>query len=228
MTRALALLLVALALPAAASAQTTTSDRTLSVVGTGEAELTPDRGSFSAGVTRRARTAEVARSRAARRANAIVAGQLAIGVPRERIATESISVSRRRKHRTYQASASLNVRVDGLDLLGRAIDAAVRRGATDVYGPDLSFTPALRAQGLRDAEAAALVDARTRAEAAAAAEGQRITGIKSIDLDPSSEEFDEFSADSGAGSSGARTPILAGRQTFTSVARVTYLIEPAG
>lgn len=239
LSRRIALLVVAgaLVVPAAAAAQDT--EHTLSVVGSGESELTPDRGSFQADAVRRARTAEAARARASRRARAILAAVRAAGVPAERIATDAVSVRQQRRRVakrgpvrvSYRADVSLTVRADGLDLLQRALDAATRAGATSVYGPDLSFSPARRAEGLRLAESAALDDARTRAEAAAAHQGQRIVGIKSVDLDPGEGEdfFDSAAADSG-GSSAQRapsTPIVPGLQTFTSLARVTYVIEPA-
>jgi hypothetical protein len=69
-----------------------------------------------------------------------------------------------------------------------------------------------------------------RAEAAAAAENQRIVGVQSIDLDPSQSDLRGFTEDSGdssgGGSSQAPTKVFAGRRRFTSHARVTYIIEP--
>ena len=210
--------------PATAAAQTT--EHTLSVIGRGQVELTPDRGSFTATVTRWASRPADARSEVNRRIRAIVRGVRALGVPRERIATTDISLDRvvRRagKHGPrrirFRGAASLAISVDGLKLLGRAIDVTSRRGATAIYGPRLSFTPALRAAGVRDAEAAALEDARTRAEAAAAAEGQRIVGIQSINLDPGEGDIGLLSlaaADSaGGGSTQTPTKIFAGRPRF--------------
>lgn len=229
----------ALLAPSAATAQESSSERTLSVVGSGEAELTPDRGNFEASVVKQARSAEAARAAASRVARRVAAAVRRAGVPAERIATDSVSVRRRRvrERKTgpvrirYRASQSFSVRVDGIDVLQRALDAATRAGATSVYGPDLSFTPARRAEGQRAAEAAALTDARSRAESAAASQGQRIVGIKSIDLDPGQgDDYSDFSL-AAAGSDSARapeTPIFAGKQTFTSLARVTYVIEAAG
>jgi uncharacterized protein YggE len=222
----------ALALPSAAAAQT--EEHTLSVVGSGDVELTPDRGSISVTVTRRSNSANVARSRTSRRIAAIVRGMRSAGVPLKGIQTEAVSVAKVRRRASkdapvrvvYRARASLDVSVDGLKLLGRAITIASKRGASQVYGPSLSFTPALRDSGLQRAEDAALKDARARADAAADTTGQRIVGIQSIDLDPD-EDLLNYAADSGGSAlSRAPTEILAGRETFTSTARVTYLIEP--
>ena len=230
-------LAAALIAPATAGAQST--EHTLSVVGRGQVELRPDRGSFSVGVVRRSRSANVARSQTNARVAAIVAGLRALGIARADISTGEISIvrvgHRTRKHGPlrirFRASVSLQVAVAGVELLGRAIDVASRRGATAIFGPDLSFSPARRAVGRSGAETAALRDARTRAEAAAAVENQRIVGVQSIDLDPGEAVLTEFASDTaaaGGGSAGAPTRVFAGRRRFTSDARVTYVIEPVG
>jgi uncharacterized protein YggE len=230
---------VALAAPGTAAAQTV--EHTLSVVGVGQVELTPNRGSFSVSVDRWARRGAQARTEANRRIRAIVAGIRGLHVPREQIQTSDVSLSRvvRRegkhgpKRIRYRASASLSISIEGLKTLGRAIDVATERGATAVYGPRLSFTPELRESGLQQAEAGALEDARTRADAAAAATGQQIVGVQSINLDPDASDLSSSNAllDSSASSGGgdsvrAPTRIFAGRRKVRTEARVTYLIEP--
>jgi uncharacterized protein YggE len=221
-------ILVAAILPASAPAQTTT-EHTLSARGTGEVELKPDRGTISISVERQARTGEPARSRVARRVAVIVRGIRAEGVPRASITTEGITVrrvKRRKRPVHFVARTGLTVSVEGLDRLGRVIDVATRRGATDIFGPDMSVAPRRRAEGRRQAEAEALTNAGARAAAAAEVAGQRIVGVQSIDLDP--DEFSNF--DSGGASAAAplrsTSQIFAGRQTFTATARVVYLIEP--
>lgn len=222
--------------PAVAVAQT--PEHTLSVVGRGQVELRPDRGNFTAGVTRLSPSANTARSRTNSQVKAIVTGLRGLGVSREQITTSEISIVREKRRigkdgpvRTrFRASVALRVAVDGLERLGRAIDAASRRGATAIYGPQLSFSPALRATGRLRSEAAALQDARTRAEAAAATENQRIVGVQSIDLDPSQDGFSTFSLDSAASAGRARqspTQVFAAKRKLTSEARVTYIMEPA-
>jgi uncharacterized protein YggE len=235
MNRVILAVLALLLLPAPALAQ---EEHTLSVVGVGRVDLRPDRGSFDAGVTLRSKTARGARNRVNRRVDAIVRGLRALGIPGSQIATAGISIQRVGKRAgkngplriSFRASNALSVDVEGIAVLGRAIDVATERGATDLYGPSLSFSPDRRTQGKAAAEAAALTDARTRADAAAAATGQRIAGVQSIDLDPGTESrINSFSsADSGAGggSSRVRTKVRAGTRRFTSRARVTYLIEP--
>lgn len=238
---ALALTIVLLA-PVAASAQTTEEPRTLSVIGRGQVELRPDLGGFSVSVSLRAPAANAARSRTNARIRAIVNGLVGVGVERDQLTTSRVSI-RRQRYRTrengpekirYEASVSMRVaNVEGLSTLARAIDVASKRGATSVFGPQLSFSAERRAAGRLGAEADALRDARTRAEAAAAIEGQRIVGVQSIDLDPGRGDFStlRFGAarDSAGGSALAPSPtqIFSARRKVTAEAAVTYLIEPA-
>jgi uncharacterized protein YggE len=228
--------LAALLLSPAVAAAQTEEEHTLSVLGRGQVELRPDRGSFSVGVTRRAASPNPARSRTNRRVRAIVGALSRLGIPSDQITTSEVSVVRygRRERKRgplrirYRATVSLEVAVESIALLGRAIDAASSRGASAIYGPQLSLSPELRASGRRQSEAAALQDARTRADAAAAEAGQRVVGVQSIDLDPVVEEsFGSFDSASAGQSAGAPTRVFAGRRRFTSRVRVTYVIEPA-
>ena len=240
-TRLAALIVAAaLLLPATAAAQGTV-EHTLAVTGHGEVELQPDRGSFTTEVRRLSRTADAARSRASRGAKAIAAGLRGLGVARNAISTSQIRIGRQKFRRRkdgpvltrFQATVGLRIAVDDVDLLGRAIDVASGRGATQVFGPRLSFSPSLRDDGALRAEAAALSDARARAEAAAAAEGQQVVGVQAIDLDPEDDGASTFgafapSADSTAGAGGSvSTPVFTGTRKVTSEVRVAYLIAPA-
>lgn len=173
----------------------------------------------------------------------------ALNVPRQDITTTSISLFRERirNPRTrvlrvrYTATGAFAVRVEDTMRVGRALDAAAGAGATSISGPNFSFSQAKRTEGRLGAEKAALADARRRADEAAASQGQRVVGVRSIELDPGTAREDENS-DFGASapqaaktaSTGpsrrpvAPTPVLPGRETFESAVRVVYLIQPVG
>ncbi|MEV4423553.1 SIMPL domain-containing protein [Patulibacter sp. NPDC049589] len=240
----LILTLAALAAPAAARAEDPVAP-TLGVQGQGEVELAPDVGSFEAGVRRVAATSAGARGAANARLATIVRRLRALQVPRADITTTSVSLSRQRYRGAktgrirvrWVASGSFSVRVVDVARVGPALDAVAAAGATGVEGPSFSFSPGRRTDGRLAAEQAALGDARRRADAAAASQGQRVIGVRSIDLDPSSSvSFDDAresatpTSDSSSASaeSAAPTPVLAGRSTFSSTVRVVYLLGPAG
>lgn len=243
LTALLVLALTLLAAPAAVAQQP--AERTLGVQGLGEVELAPDVGTFDAVVRRTAPTSRGARDAANGRLNAIVGRLRALGVPRQDITTTSIRLFRERlrDRRTralrvrYTATGAFAVRVEDTARVGRALDAVAAAGATSIDGPDFSFSQALRTLGRLAAEKAALLDARRRADEAAASQGHRIVGVRSIELDPGSARgFDDSgegpqpssSAAAGSGSerTSAPTPVLPGRQTFASAARVVYVLEP--
>ncbi len=223
------------------------ADRTLGVQGLGELELAPDVGEFDAVVRRTSPTSRGARDAANSRLNAIVSRLRALDVPREDITTTSVSLSRERfrTRRTralrvrYTATGAFAVRVEDTARVGRALDAVAGAGATSIDGPEFSFSQAKRTEGRLAAEKAALADARRRADEAAASQGQRVVGVRSIELDPGSAREPGDSEDSRAASPSlgapagspapvAPTPVLPGRETFSSAVRVVYLLQPAG
>jgi uncharacterized protein YggE len=141
-----------------------------------------------------------------------------------------VSVERGRFHHRvrYTAEQTLTIRSRDVKHLGALLDAVANAGADSVEAPDFGFADPSIGQQL--AERAALADARTRADAAAAQTGLRITGVRSVDLDPQSSEFEPASGGASSGSS-AKSPrptrIEPGTQDFFATVRVVYTAAPA-
>jgi hypothetical protein len=223
---------------APAAAADTSTPSTLHVVGTGSVMVTPDVASLSVSVTRSAAKSAVALSATNLRIHAIVTAIRALGVPASGIATDSVDVSRRRirvgprhhKHviRRYVASESLSITATTSDV-GKVIDAATRAGATSVNGPDFSFSDP--SAGVVTATNAAIADARTRADAAAANLGYTVTGVQSVDLDPGSGPVFPNSGGSGAPSTTGKTTtpttIHPGQTEVDASVDVVFTIGPA-
>jgi uncharacterized protein YggE len=221
-------LVVALTVPATASA-----DTTLSVVGQGSAFATPDTADVSASVRHTAPTANAARDEVARRTNALLAALDRLGVPRADITTTSVGVSRQfnKKQRpkvTFRAFSSLSIHLTDVTKAGPALDALTAAGATDVDGPNFSFSNP--SAGRTEAEAAALADARSRADAAAAAVGLRVIGVQAIDLNPGegigplARSGADVSSTTAAPAPEAPTPVQNGRQQVTVSVAVVYVL----
>jgi uncharacterized protein YggE len=231
---ALATLAAALLLAAPAAAQTDTTP-TIAADGNGTATLVPDLADFSAGVVRRAPTSAAARRSANSRIAAIVNAVKARGVADADIQTTGLRIARervgRRGHRRirYAAEQELRVRVRNVKTLGAMLDAVANAGADAVAAPDFGFADP--SQGRLLATRAALADARRRAEDAAAQTGMRITGVRTVDVDPQTQpEFDSASAGSGSGNAGAKAPatqVEPGTQEFDARVRVIYTATPA-
>lgn len=199
--------------------------------------VTPDVASLSLSVARSAAGPSAALSAMDRRVDAIVGAVKAQRVPASGIQTDSIDVAsgthvegpakHRRRVRFYTATESLSI-TSTVASVGSVIDAATHAGADDIDGPDFSFSDP--DAGITAATAAAVTDARDRAEAAAAALGYTITGVQSVDLNPGSPVVVPVSAGAPASpgsSSTTPTSIHPGAQEVDASVAVVFTIAPA-
>lgn len=221
--------------PAALADASTPS--TLSVDGSGSVMVTPDVASLSLTVARSAPGSRAALSAANRKVDAIVSAVRGAGVSASGIQTDSIDVSRGsvrvgpRKHRhsirRYIATESLSITTT-TTIVGHVIDVAVAAGSDSINGPSFSFSDPTA--GAVAATNAALADARTRANAAAAALGYTVTGVQSVNLDPQSSIVPVSGSSSAPAAPPARAPtpttIHPGTQEVDATVAVVYTIAP--
>lgn len=233
---AAAVALASLSLAPAALADTSTPG-TLTVDGHGSVMITPDVASLSLSVTRSAATSAPALSAANRRVNAIVHAVRGLGVPASGVQTESIDTSCGRvrvgpkghKHviRRCTANESLSI-TSPAAIVGRVIDAATKAGATTINGPDFSF--ANPSAGEIAAQKAAISDARSQANAAAAQLGYMVTGVQSISLNPQSGVVSPGAAaapSTGTAAPSTPTTVHPGAQEVDATVAVVFTIAPA-
>ena len=151
----------------------------------------------------------------------------ALGVPRASVRTEAIESYRtRRKGRVrHVAVTSLRIRTQDLDRLGELVGAL--RG-TNVDGPEFAVTDSTAAR--QEATRIALARARTRADAAAAALGQRVVRLRIVDLNPEAGYDPEFgsSGASGQDDSGGGGGVIVepGEEEVVVAVAVVYEIAP--
>jgi uncharacterized protein YggE len=177
--RVLAVMLLALLVAPAARGQSPAPNPPEIVVsGEGMRSVTADRASVIISVETRARTPTEAGALNATRNSAIRAAVAGLGIPRDDIATYGYTMYAVRQEPPYMrdtgfvATNSLRVtlrRPEQLGLLGRVIDTALTAGATHIAGVHHEARQTDQAE--REALAAAVADARTRAETAARAAG---------------------------------------------------------
>ncbi len=221
---------IALALvPAAARAAD--APATLAIDGTGVALVTPDVATMSIEVRSSASTRRRARLHANQRTRHVLSALAAKGIPRAKITTTGISMSRtkNRRHKTvYNARNAIDVRILDVAKVGPIVDAVTRAGADGIDGPFFSFSDP--SAGRAEATRLALADARRRADDAAAAVGQRVTGIRSIVIDPAESPA---SASAGLAKTSAPaftdaepTQVSPGRQEVSATVEVVYTIAP--
>lgn len=236
--------------PAApAGAQSGTSaernGRTITVVGSGEAEADPDLAVLIVRVEAEADDAETVRATLAEDAATLRTALLEAGIDEENVTTTRYHVSERRRRprparegepakdeeseRYYQGVHGYEVEIDDVDRVGAIIDVAVDAGADDVG--HVQFTLAedtrdeLRIQALRTA----LEEARQEAETIAEAIGAEIleeTSVTTAEVDVRPYRAEPVAMEAGDGGGGPPTEIDQGPVSVSVSARVevTYRI----
>lgn len=176
--------------PSASQAEPTgTPARIITMNGHGEAKAAPDQAQLSAGVTTEAKTARAALAANTAAMNKVFTTLKQAGIPGKAIQTSNFSVSPQypsynstnpqpRRIIGYQVSNNVSVHVDNLAKLGPTLDALVSAGANQLGG--VSFSISDPQPLLAKARAAAVKDARERAQTYAKAAGISLGPIMTI------------------------------------------------
>ncbi len=195
-----------------------TSTDTVTVAGSGSVDVTPTTAVFSFGVDSKAPTAKAALAANAREMRAVIGALMNAGA--KNITTQSVSVSQAFGQNGapdgFQAANTVTATAS-LANAGATIDAAVEAGANRVDGPSVSSED--QAVAYRKALAAAMDDARLRAETLARAAGRALGAVTTVV--EASDSAPIPMADKMAASS-AGTPVEAGVQEITAGVTVTY------
>lgn len=155
----------------------------ITVLGTGSANVTPNRASFAFGTVSQARTASAALAASSQAATRVVNALRQAGVARADIQTSEVSLSPRMNESGeeiigYTATNTVTANIRKLADAGDVIDAAVGAGANQVYGPNLLSSD--QDAAYRSALKAAVAEARAKAETLASAAGKSLGSITTI------------------------------------------------
>jgi uncharacterized protein YggE len=205
--------------PDPARAQTADpSTSSVTVNGVGTVTSVPDEASFTFGVETRAQTAQAAIAANAAQMEKVIVALRKAGA--RDIATQWVSVypvaSDSGAVDGYSAPNSVSVTI-GVARAGALVDAAADAGANQISGPGLSSSDADRLY--RQALAAAVADARGRAEALAKAAGLSLGEITSM-VESGAQPMPLYRAADAAAS--APTPIEPGQQETTASVSITF------
>ncbi|MBR4382141.1 MAG: SIMPL domain-containing protein [Selenomonadaceae bacterium] len=160
----------------------------ISVSGEGFVEVTPDRAVISVGVVTRDKNSANVQAANAKAASSVINAIVALGIERKNISTGNFNFyptrsGDRNSIDGYEATNSVTITVDDLNLVGKIIDAALSHGANQVNS--LNF--GLRNKKIHEDEAIklAISDARRKAEVAASALGKTIVGVRNVSINSS-------------------------------------------
>lgn len=215
------------------AADATKPDHTISVSGTGRVILAPDTADVRLGVMIQRSTVKAARADAAAAMTRVIAALKKLGIADADLQTSSIVLTPQYDYTNanpprlvgYQFSNSLAVTVHKLDVLGDAIDDALAAGATSL--DSVSFRVDDQTKAEAQARTAAMKDAKTKAEALAAAAGVSIEGVSSIVETVSAVPYPVYYGRDAAGAAvdkAVSTPIQVGTNEISISVAVVYLI----
>ena len=162
------------------------------VSGEGVVEAKPDRATISVGVVTREKNPSAVQAANARAASNVINSIVALGVERKNISTGNYSFNPVYRHHDngkktldgYEATNSVTVIVDDLNLVGKIIDAALSHGANRV--DSLNFGLRNKAAYQDEALRLAVLDAKRKAQVAAAALGKNILSVRNVSINSNS------------------------------------------
>jgi uncharacterized protein YggE len=232
----LALLLSACAPGAvpAGSAASQPTERTLSVSGTGVANLTPDIAYINVGVHTEKQTAAEAVDENNAQTQKVIQALTDAGVDSKDIRTTNFSIYPMDKYdpqtgqptgqKSYVADNTVTVTVRELDKLGDLLDTVVQAGANTVNS--IQFDVADKDKALAPARDAAVKDANAKAQELATSAGVQLGELVSVSyMDTPVYPVYDGRGGGGASPQAASVPIQPGQLTYTVTVSETYAIK---
>ena len=211
------------ALPAAATSPAPAgwNGPTVTVVGTGEVEGTPDTAQMTFGVDARLATAAAALRSEADAARRLISALKAAGIAEKDIQTQNVSLYRDVEHGVYDASSSVSAIMRNLGRAPGQIDAAVAAAGDQVNFQGISLYVGDTSGLMSSARQAAVRNAFARAEDYAKAAGLKVGGVVSISETGSAPPISYGAAEPRAA---AMQPIQPGTQNLSVSVTITYAL----
>jgi uncharacterized protein YggE len=209
-------------LPDRASSAASEGPGGITVQGTGTVTSIPDRAQLSFGVESQGETARAALAANGAEMRRVLAALKAAGA--KDVKTQYVSLSPRYGDEMsvlgYVATNTVTATVEQIAKAGAVIDAAVEAGANQVSGPSLFLED--QDALYRDALAAAVDDARARAEALASAAHVSLGRVKTIVEGGGISPPMPYAAD--AALRAESTPVEAGKHEVSASVTVTFTV----
>ncbi|MDX6560452.1 MAG: uncharacterized protein QOD65_266 [Gaiellales bacterium] len=204
------------------------AERTLTFTGAGDVKLQPDTAHVNISVHGAGASSDEAQAAATTKMNAVLAALNALESPKlaeSDLQTQGVNTSRDWENEgRYVSDQSLGVTIHDPARSGAVLAAATAAGADSVDGPSFSLDEQTAAY--RDALRHALADARSKADAAAAAMGVKILGTSTIVENSGGGGPIMYAADAAAKSSVSAPPVKIGPVDVSAQVTVTFIYDP--
>jgi uncharacterized protein len=188
--------------------------------GGGDITMRPDRGAISFSTRGTGATLAEAQDAAGGTMRALIRKLRSDGVARSDMRTEGISGGARPRDGDFVADQSLTVTVRDLSKTGRLLADGAASGAQSDYGVDFSIGNQHHAYDA--AIRAAIADARSKADAAAAAAGLHVSGVVSVDESQGQPFFGENLALGRLDAAPSAVPVKRGTQQVSARVMVVF------
>jgi len=228
-----AVMTLALLLSACGPTTSNQAARTLSVSGTGQANLAPDIAYIYVGVHTENPTAAAAVTENTTQTQKVIQAIKDFGIDEKDIRTTNFSIYPQDKFdpqsgtptgdKTYVVDNTVYVTVRKLDQLGDLLDTVVGAGANTVNS--VQFDVADKADALKQARADAVKDAEAQAKSLAEAAGLSLGDIQSIGFFDNSQPIFDGKGGGAMAADAASVPIQPGQLTFTVTVNISYAIK---
>jgi uncharacterized protein YggE len=192
----------------------------LRFTGTGKVTMRPDRGTITFDTHGTGSTLVVAENQASDAMRAVIHRLQADGVAKADMQTSGVSGGPRPRQGDFTADQSLTVTVRDLARTGKILADGTAAGAHSVYGVDFSIGEQNHAYD--QALAAAVRDARAKADAAAAVAGLHVTGVVSVDETQSQPVYYAPGLAGAAERSSSPVPVQRGTQQVSAQVTVVF------
>lgn len=240
--RRMSTLLIALALITVAmigcvsAAADTTNDHVIQATGDGKVIGTPDRAQVTFSAQIENADVKIAQAQNAVMMNNVITALKNAGLPQDALKTtgyniypvyDTITTPFGQKIKSYSVTNTLTVTLHDVNRTGEVIDIAVANGINKADSIQFMLSEEqskiLRTEALKEAVA----QAKSDADAVAAAMGTTITGVQSAEIGGgySPVLFQNYADIGAAAKSVAPTPIQPGDVTITASVTITYLIR---
>lgn len=208
------------------------SSRTLTVNGSGQANLTPDIAYISVGVHTEGPDAAKAVIENNDKSGNVAEALEDFGIEPEDIRTTNFSIYPQQQYDqdgkltgvTYMVDNSVFVTLRDLDQIGDVLDAVVAAGANNINS--IQFDVEDKSEALAEAREDAVADAQSQADELAKAAGVGLGPVKNISTFSSGIPFPILGGKGGAGvAAEASVPISPGQMLLTVEVNMVYEIE---
>lgn len=206
---------------------------TINATGYGTITTEPDTVEIRLSVITEGKTKNVQEENAAK-TNSTIEALLALGLTKDELETQNVNFyplqrwDKNLGNQTigYRAENTLLVKTKKTDLAGTITDTAIKNGAETVGSLNFTLSDEGKEKLLGEAMEKAVLDARKQADAAAAAAGVKIIGIKNISISKASQSpIIYMRAKESADAAAPETPVIPEDTEYTITVQASFIID---